>query len=80
MLQGVVPKVLRHMAKIRYFVELRMNLQLIVLKILSGVSCDEGGFVGFVLLESAFFVVRKSVRWWMFCVAGSGAQSTSAYG
>ena len=41
MLRGVVPKVIRRMAEIRCVVGFRTNLQLIVLKILSGVSCDE---------------------------------------
>ena len=42
--QGVVPKVVRDMAEIRYVVGFRTNLQLVVLKILSVVSCEEGCF------------------------------------
>ena len=50
MLRGVVPKVVRDMAKIWYFVGFRTNLQLIVLKILSVVSCEESDSIVFVLL------------------------------
>ena len=50
-LRVVVPKVVRYMAEIRCVVGFRTNLQLIVLKILSVVSCEESGFVGFILLE-----------------------------
>ena len=41
----IPPKVVRKMVEIRYFVGFRTNLQLIVLKILSGVSCDEKRFL-----------------------------------
>ena len=45
-LAWVPPKVLRKMVEIWYVVVDWTNLQLIVLKILSGVSCDEKDVVG----------------------------------
>ena len=81
LLRGLVPKVVRKMTEIRCVVGFRTNLQLIVLKILMVVSCEESGFVGCVLLESAFFVGSgKIVRWWMFCVVRSGSESGSEDG
>ena len=50
MVQGVVPKVVRKMAEIRYAVGFHTNLQLIVLKILMVVSCEESDSIVFVLL------------------------------
>ena len=52
----VVPKVVREMAEIQGVVGSCTNLQLIVLftKILTVVSCEEGGFDGFDLLERVF--------------------------
>ena len=77
-LRGLVPKVVRKMAEIWCFLVDWTNLQLVVLKILMVVSCEESCFVGCVLLERAFFVGSgKIIRWWMFCVAGSGAESGS---
>ena len=52
-------KVVRNMAEIQCCVGFRTNLQLIVLKILSVVSCVGGGFVGLSLLEMRFFVVGQ---------------------
>ena len=49
-LQGVVPKVVRDMSEIRYVVVDWTNLQLIVLKILMVVSCEESDSIVFVLL------------------------------
>ena len=57
MVRRMVPKVIPEMAEIRYVVVDWTNLQLVVLKILTEVSCEEGGFVGFVLLENAFVFV-----------------------
>ena len=59
MVQRVGQKVVRKMSEIRNVVEFRTNLQLVVLKILSVASCEEGGFDGFDLLESVFFVVGQ---------------------
>ena len=45
MVQRVGQKVVRKMSEIRNVVEFRTNLQLVVLKILSVVSCEEDGFL-----------------------------------
>ena len=50
----MVPKVVRDMAEIRYVVGFRTNLQLIVLKILSVVSCEERGFLFFFSVRDGF--------------------------
>ena len=46
MVREVMQKVVRRIAEIRYFVEFRTNLQLIVLKILMVVFCEGESFVG----------------------------------
>ena len=61
MLRGVVPKVVRDMAKIWYFVGFRTNLQLIVLKILTVVSCGESRFVGLIQLEGCFLLLGQGI-------------------
>ena len=59
MVQRVGQKVVREMAEIRCVVEFRTNLQLVVLKILSVASCEEGGFDGFDLLRKVFFELGR---------------------
>ena len=66
-MRGVVPKVVRDMAEIRYVVGFRTNLQLVVLKILSVVSCEERGVLFFSHRNEGFvfFSVRE-----FFCFVG----------
>ena len=54
-MQGLVPKVVRYMAEIRYFVGFQTKFQLVVLKLLSVVSCEEGRFL-FLLFWRSFFL------------------------
>ena len=55
-----MPKMVRKKAEIWCIEVFRTNLQLIVLKILMVVSCEEGGFVDRSLLERVFFVGQGS--------------------
>ena len=57
-LRSVVSKVRREIVEIRYFVVDWTNLQLIVLKILTGVSCEDEVFVCILLASpmKGFFV------------------------
>ena len=61
MLRGVVLKMVRKMAEIRYVVVDWTNLQLIVLKILTVVSCGESRFVGLIQLEGCFLLLGQGI-------------------